>query len=91
MTDTPYTRRARYFDSGNAFNVVNPPVPGRLFRGRWRGQGLVALGNRVDATRERPFASRRKRPARQLADRPGRRLVLSLPQHGLSLRIGTKP
>ncbi len=30
-TDTPYTRRARYFDSGNAFNVVNPPVPGRVF------------------------------------------------------------
>ncbi len=31
MTDTPYTRRARYFDSGNAFNLVNPPVPGRVF------------------------------------------------------------
>jgi gentisate 1,2-dioxygenase len=29
--DTAYTRRARYFDSGNAFNVTNPPVPGTVF------------------------------------------------------------
>ena len=28
---TPYTRRARYFDSGNAFNIVYPDVPGATF------------------------------------------------------------
>jgi gentisate 1,2-dioxygenase len=28
---TPYTRRARYFDSGNAFNIVYPPVPAASF------------------------------------------------------------
>jgi gentisate 1,2-dioxygenase len=29
--DTTYTRRARYFDSGNAFNIVYPDVPGASF------------------------------------------------------------
>ena len=28
---TPYTRRARYFDSGNAFNIVYPDVPAATF------------------------------------------------------------
>jgi len=28
---TPYTRRARYFDSGNAFNIVYPDVPAASF------------------------------------------------------------
>src|SRR5215813_4759469 len=28
---TPYTRRARYFDSGNAFNIVYPEVPATSF------------------------------------------------------------
>lgn len=28
---TPYTQRARYFDSGNAFNIVYPDVPGATF------------------------------------------------------------
>lgn len=28
---TPYTRRARYFDSGNAFNIVYPDVPPATF------------------------------------------------------------
>jgi gentisate 1,2-dioxygenase len=28
---TPYTRRARYFDSGNAFNIVYPEVPAASF------------------------------------------------------------
>lgn len=28
---TPYTRRARYFDSGNAFNIVYPDVPAAAF------------------------------------------------------------
>ncbi len=40
-SETPYTRRACYFDSGNAFNVVNPPVPGRVFD-RERDQALDA-------------------------------------------------
>jgi gentisate 1,2-dioxygenase len=30
-TETPYTRRARYFDSGNAFNIVYPDVPPASF------------------------------------------------------------
>lgn len=29
--ETPYTRRARYFDSGNAFNIVYPDVPAASF------------------------------------------------------------
>ncbi len=29
--ETPYTRRARYFDSGNAFNIVYPEVPPASF------------------------------------------------------------
>jgi len=29
--DTPYTRRARYFDSGNAFNIVYEDVPAASF------------------------------------------------------------
>src|SRR5687767_12752255 len=29
--DTPYTRRARYFDSGNAFALKYPPVPCHQF------------------------------------------------------------
>jgi gentisate 1,2-dioxygenase len=29
--DTSYTRRARYFDSGNAFNIVYPDVPAASF------------------------------------------------------------
>lgn len=28
---TPYTRRARYFDSGNAFNIEYPQVPAAIF------------------------------------------------------------
>ena len=28
---TPYARRARYFDSGNAFNIVYPEVPAASF------------------------------------------------------------
>ncbi|MEO8630917.1 MAG: hypothetical protein ABI612_22890, partial [Betaproteobacteria bacterium] len=28
---TPYTKRARYFDSGNAFNIVYPDVPAASF------------------------------------------------------------
>ena len=31
LVDTPYTRRARYFDSGNAFNIKHPPVPCHQF------------------------------------------------------------
>jgi gentisate 1,2-dioxygenase len=30
-SDTPYTRRARYFDSGNAFNIVYADVPAASF------------------------------------------------------------
>lgn len=30
-TETPYTQRARYFDSGNAFNIVYSDVPGASF------------------------------------------------------------
>src|SRR5207342_2208781 len=30
-SETPYTRRARYFDSGNAFNMVYPNVPAASF------------------------------------------------------------
>ncbi len=40
-SEASYTRRARYFDSGNAFNVVNPPVPGRVFDSE-RNQALDA-------------------------------------------------
>ena len=29
--DTPYTRRARYFDSSNAFALKYPPVPCHQF------------------------------------------------------------
>jgi hypothetical protein len=31
IVDTPYTRRARYFDSGNAFAIKYPPVPCHQF------------------------------------------------------------
>jgi gentisate 1,2-dioxygenase len=31
LAQTPYTRRARYFDSGNAFNIVYPDVPAATF------------------------------------------------------------
>ena len=31
LAETPYTRRARYFDSGNAFNIVYPDVPAASF------------------------------------------------------------
>ena len=31
VADTPYTRRARYFDSGNAFALKYPPVPCHQF------------------------------------------------------------
>jgi len=31
VVDTPYTRRARYFDSGNAFALKYPPVPCHQF------------------------------------------------------------
>jgi len=31
VADTRYTRRARYFDSENAFNINYPPVPGHSF------------------------------------------------------------
>jgi quercetin dioxygenase-like cupin family protein len=31
LAQTPYTRRARYFDSGNAFNIVYPDVPPASF------------------------------------------------------------
>ena len=31
IVDTTYTRRARYFDSGNAFNIKYPPVPCHQF------------------------------------------------------------
>ena len=31
QAQTPYTRRARYFDSGNAFNIVYPDVPAASF------------------------------------------------------------
>jgi hypothetical protein len=30
-TGTPYTQRARYFDSDNAFNIEYPPVPAAVF------------------------------------------------------------
>ena len=29
--DTVYTKRARYFDSENAFNIIHSPVPGHSF------------------------------------------------------------
>lgn len=31
LPQTPYSRRARYFDSGNAFNIVYPDVPAATF------------------------------------------------------------
>ena len=41
--DTPYTRRARYFDSGNAFALKYPPVPCHQFLPELRGEEEPAL------------------------------------------------
>ncbi len=50
MADTPYTRRARYFDSSNAFALKYPPVPVHQFVAERdlafdpaTGTGLIAL------------------------------------------------
>ncbi len=50
LADTPYTRRARYFDSGNAFALKYPPVPSHQFLTERdlafdpaTGTGLIAL------------------------------------------------
>ncbi|MFN0313828.1 MAG: hypothetical protein ACKVQA_02145 [Burkholderiales bacterium] len=46
---TPYTRRARYFDSGNAFNIVYAEVPGATFTAERDAALNPATGTRVIA------------------------------------------
>lgn len=44
---TTYTRRARYFDSGNAFNIVYPDVPAASFVGERDAALDAATGTRL--------------------------------------------
>jgi gentisate 1,2-dioxygenase len=47
QAQTPYTRRARYFDSGNAFNIVYPDVPAASFVAERDGALDPATGTRL--------------------------------------------
>jgi hypothetical protein len=50
--DSPYTRRARYFDSANAFAIKYPPVPCHQFLAeRDRDRGHSARSQRADGHR----------------------------------------
>jgi gentisate 1,2-dioxygenase len=44
---TPYTQRARYFDSDNAFNIEYPPVPAAVFVAECKAAFDTATGTKL--------------------------------------------